>query len=390
MAFKLPGKLTDLLPGGKSSEAPSRGRTTALVTGSIALGALLTGAVMERTRRTRLPLPPHLAPALGAPVHEMKLPEGKARFYKRDGEGLPIVLLHSINAAGSSYEMKPLFDHWAARTGRPIYALDWFGFGLSDRPAVSYRPGLYQRQLRRFLHEHVRAEADVVAYSLGCEYAAAIANAYPAYLRKLVLIAPTALGRDYESSAAGRALLGAVRGVGAFDVLFGRISSRENIARFYREQVFSPTAEVPPDLINYAFLTSHTRGAQHAPSRFIEGSLFMNEYAWRAYTQLTHPTLLVTPTEAGVQRFDRAAALQQANPGAVERASLATGLMPQWEQPDALFAALDPFLDVPPAPREAAPEAEAPAEVPAPEAAPARREAAPPEASSRPRRSDLR
>jgi pimeloyl-ACP methyl ester carboxylesterase len=47
------------------------------------------------------------------------------------GAQLPLLLIHSVNAAASAYEVRPLFDHYRGR--RPVYALDLPGFGQSDR-----------------------------------------------------------------------------------------------------------------------------------------------------------------------------------------------------------------------------------------------------------------
>src|SRR4051794_36329079 len=61
---------------------------------------------------------------------------GMLSHYEDDsGEGAPVVLLHSVNAAASAYEMRPLFE--ALRGRRPVYALELPGFGFSarvDRP----------------------------------------------------------------------------------------------------------------------------------------------------------------------------------------------------------------------------------------------------------------
>lgn len=348
MASKFLNKLATVLAGNKGIDNTSSGNSLgrrAIVTGSVALGALITGAVLEKARRTKFPFPYQLTPALDAPVFELLTMEGYARYYRREGSGVPIVLLHSINAAGSSYEMKPIFDHLAKTTDRPIYAMDWLGFGLSDRPPVRYRPGLYQRHLRRFLTEHVGESADVIALSLASEYAATIANAYPALVRRLVFISPTALGPT-NRSVVQRTAIEVASGVGAFEVLFARLSTRENIRRFYQKLVFSQDAEVPQDLVDYAYLTSHAKGAHFAPRWFVEGALFMHDYAWRTYTNLSVPVLIVLPraTPDSVQAFDRASELKGINPSIFELVTLPTGLLPQWEGPDLLFETLDVFL----------------------------------------------
>ncbi len=278
-------------------------------------------------------------------MREQELMEGRARFYARDGTGVPLVLLHSFNAAASSYEMKPIFDHLAGTTGRPIYALDWFGFGLSDRPPVRYSPALYQRQVRRFLSEYVHAPADVVALSLGSAYAAVVAAESPFLVRKLVLISPTGLSSRRRSSFTQRALLGVADGAGAFELFFYRLTRRDALRRFYARQVFTQGIEVPHDLVNYAFLTTHVRGAHYAPRRFVDGTLFMNQEARNAYLTLGHPTLMVVPEQAEglIQSFEALDDVTAQN-DAYLHVRKAAGLMPQWESPEALFAILDDFL----------------------------------------------
>ena len=45
---------------------------------------------------------------------------GRVAFYADTaaGSGTPLLLLHSINAAPSAYEMKPLFEHYRGERGR--------------------------------------------------------------------------------------------------------------------------------------------------------------------------------------------------------------------------------------------------------------------------------
>jgi pimeloyl-ACP methyl ester carboxylesterase len=90
--------------------------------------------------------------------------------------GRPLVLIHSINAAPSAFEMKPLFDHY--RSTRPVYAPDLPGFGASDRSNRAYSPELYAKVLSDFLTAVVRDRADVIAFSLSSEFAARYVGSY--------------------------------------------------------------------------------------------------------------------------------------------------------------------------------------------------------------------
>ena len=106
------------------------------------------------------------------------------------GTGRPLVLTTSINAAASAYEMKPVFD--AYRGTRPIYVLEWPGFGSSDRPDVAYTADLMTGALMALVRQ-IGADVDVVSLSLGSEFAARAALSEPR-IKSLALISPSGLG----------------------------------------------------------------------------------------------------------------------------------------------------------------------------------------------------
>ena len=87
----------------------------AAVGGWIAYSALLVDH--------RRPLPE----ALAAPRRRFASPTaGMLSYYAaREAAGRPLVLIHSVNAAASAYETRPLFDRYRER--RPVYALDLTG-----------------------------------------------------------------------------------------------------------------------------------------------------------------------------------------------------------------------------------------------------------------------
>lgn len=324
------------------------GRTTALVTGSVAVGALVTSSLFRKLRNLKLSAPHQLRRAVDSGVSQMEFMEGTARFYKRDGSGIPIVLLHSVNAAASSFEMKPIFEHLAQSTTRPLYALDWIGFGRSDRPPVHYSPSLFERQLRRFLSEHVHQPADIIALSLSCEYTAEVARSLPYLVNRLVLISPTGL-----SSGRGgipgwqRALISTADTIGAFEIFFYRLARPEMLRSFYHRQVFLH-ADVPEDLVNYARETALVLGAHHAPKYFTQGHLSNHSAVFATYRDLRVPTLLITPAsdQGLIQQFDLTEQLRSANPDFIHIERVNAGLLPQWENPQRLMPLLEDFIAV--------------------------------------------
>jgi pimeloyl-ACP methyl ester carboxylesterase len=222
-------------------------------------------------------------------------------YVDRQASGRPLVLVHSVNAAASAYEMRPLFDHY--RTLRPVYAMDLPGFGFSDRPAHSYDPQLYEDALTDLLSSQVGEPSDVVALSLGSEFAARTALRRPELFHSLAMISPTGFGLPTTTRSSQRA-----RAAGSSDSLYvifsqplwGRplydlIATRRSILFFLQKSFVGP---VPAALVDYAYMTAHQPGAQHAPLHFISGKLFTPAVRRTVYELVNTPTLVIYDRDA--------------------------------------------------------------------------------------------
>jgi pimeloyl-ACP methyl ester carboxylesterase len=269
--------------------------------------------------------------------HNMALPEaipadrqiffsktaGRLSYYvDRQTPGRPLVLIHSVNAAASAYEMRPLFDYY--RLKRPVVALDLPGYGFSERSPRVYTPKFFEDAIMDLLASQVGEPADVVALSLGCEFAARAALNEPGLFHSLTLISPTGLGQRNSQT---RPYFRASKQTGAqggkneriypllsFPVwsraLFDLITSRSSIKYFLQRSFDGPIA---PGFIDYAYSTSHQPGAENVPLYFISGKLFTPDISGRVYENLKIPVLMLYDRD-GFTHFDRLAAVLEKNP----------------------------------------------------------------------------
>lgn len=330
-----------------SSSSSSFGRT-ALTTGATLAGTYAGLRAASWTYRQALPSPLSLPPALDMESRPFEAPDGRVQCYIRPGSGTPVVLLHSFNAVASSREMKPIAEHFVATTDRPVYALDWLGFGRSDRGRLDYSPALYERQLYHFLAEVPETPVDLIALSRGGEYAAQIALQAAPMVRRLVLISPTGLGEAKGLSPSGRFGLALAEKTGTFELLYYALTRRSSLRDYYARQIFLDPDVIPESLLDYAEQTAHVRGAHRAPLRFVDGTLSLNDVASSVYARLYRPTLFLTPEAPAstVQSFDRLPALLDHNPRDLSHQALPGGLLPHWEAPAPFFDAVDDFLDL--------------------------------------------
>jgi pimeloyl-ACP methyl ester carboxylesterase len=206
------------------------------------------------------------------------------------GPATPVVLIHSVNAAASAYEMRPLFEHW--RRERPVAAPDLPGFGASERGDREYTPEAMAAALVAVLEG--TGPAHVVALSLGCEFAARVALERPDLVADLTLISPTGLGRRQDGgppAVVGSVIRTPLVGQALYDLLVTRRSIRWFLSRSF-------VGDVDHGLVAYAWATAHQPGARFAPAAFLDGSLFTADAASRLYAPLDVPVLIVHDRDA--------------------------------------------------------------------------------------------
>src|SRR3954471_24952414 len=99
------------------------------------VGAGLAAGSAVLAAANRLLLLDDLPPTLPGAMHDWSWQGWRVR-YTTMGEGPPLVLVHGIHAAASSFEMRNVFEPLSQR--HTVYALDLLGFGKSERPDVPY------------------------------------------------------------------------------------------------------------------------------------------------------------------------------------------------------------------------------------------------------------
>ena len=282
-----------------------------------------------------------LEEAVRAPRAEIRMHDDwhLAYYADRSAPGRPLVLVHSINAAPSSFEVAPLFEHYRAR--RPVYSLDLPGFGHSERRDSGYTPERFARAILDLLDQVVGEPADVLALSLGAEFAARAVLMRPGAVDSLAMIAPTGFSRRTPPSPGVGRITHQVLKVPLWSQgLFDLVASRRSI-RYYLGRSF--VGEPPPEILEYAYATSHQPGARHAPLVFLSMQLFTPNARAHLYGRLGElPVLAIADRDPYID-FDHLDAFVAEHPR-WSRARLAPNMgLPHWERLDETVAVLDDF-----------------------------------------------
>ena len=287
-----------------------------------------------------------LTSALDAPRVETSGKAGPLSYYV-GGEGPPLLLMHSINAAGSAYEIRPIFEEMT-RTHR-VYAPDLPGFGFSDRSDRDYTPRLMTDAVHDMLS--VMAEetgpkpVDALALSLSSEFLARATVETPERFRTLAFITPT--GFSSRSAHLGRTrTTREVPGLYAFltfplwsNALFSALTSHASI-RFFLRKTFG-SDDFDEGLLHYDYLTTHQPGARYAPYAFVSGRLF-SVNVLELYAQLDVPVWMTTASKGDFANFSNPSWAKRQPNWVVKEFD--TGALPQFECPEAFCAAYRAFL----------------------------------------------
>lgn len=289
---------------------------------------------------------PVLPPAVSGERFDTHGIAGRAACYV-DGAGPPLLLVHSVNAAASAAEVRPLHEHY--RASRTVYSLDLPGFGASERSDRVYSPRLMTDAVLQVL-DAIAARGqtgpvDALAVSTGCEFLARAASEHPRRFRRIALVSPTGLrGTVPRRGPAGTTrampwLYRALRGPGWGGALF-RGLTRPGVIRYFLERTWGAKA-IDEQLWAYDVLTTRLPGAEYAPLYFLSAALFSADIL-SVYESLTQPVWLSHGVRGDFTDYRGQRYLEGRSNW---RFSVyQTGALPYFEVPERFIADCDAFI----------------------------------------------
>lgn len=270
---------------------------------------------------------------------------GPLSFYVA-GDGRPLLLVHSINAAASAYEMRPIFER--LKSTRRVLAVDLPGFGFSDRSRRTYDVQLFTdavRDLFDIADEYARGvPVDLVALSLSSEFAARATRGRPDRVRSLTLINPTGFDRrsDQLREPGTREIPGFLKFLdrGLVGRPLFRLLTRKNVIRYFLQRTYG-SKQVDEPMVEYDYLSSHQPGAEHAPFAFLSGKLFSRDIR-EIYEALELPVFVPHGTKGDFKDFRGADWARERDNWTFE--AFDSGALVHYEVPDAFFRSFEAFL----------------------------------------------
>lgn len=249
-----------------------------------------------------------LAPQIGGTVGTFQWHWQNQSFaiaYETYGNGAPVLLLPAFSTVSTRAEMQGIAEQLAPQF--QVVAIDWLGFGQSDRPALNYQPILYRQLLQDFLRAQFDQPVAVVAAGHAAGYALQVAQQSPSPWSKLVLVAPTwqgplrVMGAPIPMRDAVREL---VRLPGIGQALYTLNTAPAFLKFMYRQHVYVDAGKLTPEFMQQKYDITQQPGARFAPAAFVTGTLDpmeSREEFLQIGLSLSMPTMVVIGKQSPVQ-----------------------------------------------------------------------------------------
>ncbi len=257
------------------------------------------------------------------------------------GAGPKVLLLHSINAAASAFEMRKPFVQ--LQDTFHTHAIDLLGYGRSDRPARTYVAGDYVDLIAHTLQQ-MGSGTTLIASSLSAAYAVRATRQNSELVQALVLVCPAGIEQLAQPpGAANWIAYRSVRGAPG-RLIFGALTTRRAVRFFLEREGYARRSSVTPDTLEGFYQATQHPGARYAPLCFVTGLLNCNIVD--DFAALTQPILIVWGRQATTTPVRQADAFLARNSQAklcvVDNASL----LVQDEQPEMFNGLVREFLTV--------------------------------------------
>jgi pimeloyl-ACP methyl ester carboxylesterase len=258
-------------------------------------GAVAAGGALFVTARHVLTTPQPLRSGLDGDA-KVDRKHGGDLYYTVAGpeDALPVVLAHDFYSGASSYEYRSVFSRLAQRYH--VYAPDWLGFGMSERPPLAFTGEFYATALAGFLRDVVQRPAIVIAHGRAANVAARAASDEPDLFERLALVSPEIDAGMRLDPTAGQTVVRTAQRASLGMLPYALFSMRPLLRRLALERADGAASE---DALDHQYASAHQFGGQYALLALMTGELdlpIQNELP------LVQPPLLLLAGERDTRR----------------------------------------------------------------------------------------
>lgn len=270
-------------------------------------------------------------------------PPGSMAVFEK-GAGAPFVFLHGIGGGASSWTW--ILTAPAFAPSYRVIVPDWVGWGSSAHPE---RPILFEDYVASLeaLLDHIGRPATVVAQSLACGFAMAVAERRPDLIARLVLHTPSG-GKDFGEDAFGpraRATITPFTRTQAVGSAFYRLlfHRRTFIGGWLRREGFADASAVSRRIVDAFLFNARREGAVWSVLPFANGELRYDIAP--LLSRMRTPAAILWGAEESQVTVATGRRLAALRPDIPFETIAGTKACPELERPEAVIDAIRTTLD---------------------------------------------
>lgn len=217
---------------------------------------------------------------------------GKIRYIKK-GSGSPLLLVHDLTVGSSVYEFNKMIDVLSEK--HEVFAIDLLGYGLSDKPNMTYTNYLYVQLIIDFVKNIIGKKTDILSTGDSSQIAVMACHNDPEVFNKLIFINPQSL---YESNQIPSKQTKALKFlldtpiIGTF--VYNLFTNKASIEKTFKDKYFYNTINIEEkDILSYL-------EASHLPdhsSKYVFASYvgkYINTNIIHALKEINHSIYIIS------------------------------------------------------------------------------------------------
>lgn len=265
-------------------------------------------------------------------------------FYKKQGEGNPILLVHDLNAHSSGCEWKKVASLLSEHN--TVYTIDLLGCGRSDKPNITYTNFLYVQMINDFIKHIIGEMTDVIATGESSSFIVMACNTGEELIGKIAMINPVSM---YELAKVPtkrtRTLKFLVNIPILGTLLYNILQSKKSLDEVFMLQYFYDTSKIDNTIVKTYYEAAHT---DKIKSKYLFASIkgrFTKANISPCIGNITNSMFIISGS--GMEEYQATAEHYKHFVPAIETVSIPdTKYLPQLEKPNLFVEQIKIFFDL--------------------------------------------
>lgn len=262
--------------------------------------------------------------------------------YNRKGKGSPVLFIHDLTPGSSSYEFHRLINNLT--DSHEVYTLDLLGYGLSDKPGITYTNNLYEQLVKEFVQNIIGKKTSIVATGNAVPFVIMACHNNPEFFDKMIFINPQSLYNQNQIPSKQTKLLKFIFEIpiiGTF--IYNILNVKHSFEKDFKEEYFYDKSKIKENYILNYLEASQLYGYQAKYSFASYVGKYMNTNIIHALKEINHSILMI----GGQEKQDIETILENYiyYNSSIETVYIPeTKHLPQLEAPDKILEQINYFL----------------------------------------------